>query len=421
MMGVARAALAASLAALLACSPPRPGIPPRHVLLVTIAGLRADHVGAYGYARPTTVTEPPEANSADLSLDGLAASGVTFAQAFAPSADAAVALAALQAGCNAPEPGAPTLAEAFAADGFRTAAFLSGEVARSTSLTRGCAHVSAGEGLDPDYDAVRKAVGWLRAEGEPSGEPLFLWLHLAGPAAPWDAAPLGKEDFRARFVDPDYAGAIDGSAAALAALADPALPLSGADLFQLVALYDAEVARANQLVRQLLAALEGRFGTLPKNLLADTVVVIAGACGSELLQHGRAPEDPLSFYDASLHVPLILRHPNSLTGRRVLADLVELSDVAPTLRQWFGLPPVEGAGGRSLLSLTDARPPQAFDRRPVILRRADGSSVRTEDWHLIARGGERRLFHVARDPLERLDVSAAEPERARALEAELAP
>jgi arylsulfatase A-like enzyme len=421
-MRSARAALLVAVMLAPACArPPRPGTPPRHALLITVSGLRADHLSAYGYPRPTTAAEPLPGGVQDLALDALAASGVTFAQAFAPGADDALALAALSSGSNAPAHGAPTLAEAFAAAGFRTGAFLTGAAAEAPSLARGAAHVATGSGPDPDYDAVRQAVEWLREAEQGEGQRIFLWLHLSGPAAPWDPAPLGKEDFRARYADPDYAGAIDGSAAALAALADPAAAFAGPDLAQLVALYDAEVARVNQLVRQLLSALAGRFELLPRDLLADTVVVLAGARGCELFQHARAPEDPRSLYDASLRVPLVLRHPASLTGKRVLAELVELRDVAPTLRDWFDLPPAEGAEGRSLLALTDSFARRSFASRPVVLRREDGGSVRTEEWHLIASGGKRLLFDVARDPLEQRDLAAAEEERASALAAELAP
>lgn len=421
MIPSARAALIAAAVLPQACAPaPRPGTPPRHVLLVTVSGLRADHVCAYGYPRPTTAADPSDAQGPDLSIDGLAAGGVTFAQAFAPSAAAAASLAALHAGSNAPAQGTRTLIEDFAAAGFRTGAFLTGAAAAAPSLARGAAHVAAGAEPDPDYDAVRQAVAWLRETVESGEERIFLWLHLSGPAAPWDPAPLGKEDFRARFTDPDYAGTVDGSAAGLAALAQPGAELAGQDLAQLVALYDAEVARANQLVGQIASVLAGRFEMLPRDLLGETAVVLAGACGAELFQHARAPEDPSSLYDASLRVLLVLRHPASLTGRRVLAEPVELRDVAPTLREWFDLPRADGADGRSLLALTDARA-RDFPSRPVVLRRAEGGSVRTADWHLIVRGKEKLLFHVARDPLERTDLAALEAERARALAAELAP
>jgi hypothetical protein len=397
----------------------RPGTPPRHALLITVAGLRADRVGAWGYPRPTTSAAPTAAEGGpDFSIDGLAASGVAFAHAFAPSADERVALASLLTGARAASASAaPALAADLAAAGFRTAAFVTGAAAEDEELVRGFAHVvrapSDGE-EDPDYAAARAATTWLRAEGEPSGEPLFVWLHLSGPAAPWDPRPLGGEDLRARFVDPDHAGDVDGTAASLAALRDPATPLDGLALTHLANLYDAEVARAARLVEQVAVCFAGRFGLLPRDLLAETVVVLAGVRGVELFQHGRTAEDPASLYDASLHVPLLLRHPPSLTGRRVLADLVELRDVAPTLREWLGL---ERDAAGSLLERTDAPVGRPSTERPIVLPREGGGSVRTASRHLVVQGGERRLFDPRRDPLERIDLAAEEPEVVRELEA----
>ena len=411
------AGLALAAAAWLAgsCGPTaRPGEPPQHVFLVTVSGLRADHLSSWMYPRPTTLSEPPPPpGAADLSVDGLAASGVRFARAFAPRADSAAGLAELLTGLHDPAPDAPSIVAAFREQGFRCAAFLTGAAAEAEHLGRGFDLVfrpDAGQ-EDADYRAVQGAATWLKTEGEPSGERLFLWLHLSGPAAPWTPAPLRDKDFAARFTDPDYSGAIDGGQATLDALRDPDTELSGLDLTHLVALYDAEVARTAYLVRQLAATFEGRFDLLPRDLLSDAVVVFAGDRGCELFQHGRAAEDPESLYDASLHVPLLLRHPRSLTGSRVLGELVELADVAPTLLDWFGLEPeaARGLDGRSLLPLTDSYVERPFDSRPLVRRRAARASVRTERWHLLVDGDAARLFDVQADPLERHDRAGSHP------------
>ena len=392
----------------LSCVPPRPGTPPEHLLLITVSGLRADHVTAWMYPRPTTVFEPPPVDGVDLSIDGLAESGVRFSRAFSTSADSGTALRSLHTGFAFPMVEAPTLAEAFDAAGFETAAFVTG-AALGPELARGFGHVVAATGEDPDYEAVRSAVAWMREVGEPSGARLFVWLHLSGPAAPWQAGVLGKEDFVARFVDPDYAGVVDGSAANLTALQDPEHPLDGLDLSQLVALYDAEIARANHLLLQFASAAAGRFDLLPRDLLSNAVVVLAGDRGTELLQHGRAAEDPQSLFDASLHVPLVLRHPASMTGQRVLAEPVDLRDVAPTIRAWFGLTQLD-VEGRSLLALTDSYFQRPFARRPVVLRRGEtGGSVRTPLWHLIVRDSEHLLFDTQADPLERVNLAEELP------------
>lgn len=424
--GAYRGAALVLAAGLAACGvPERPGVPPAHAFLITVDGLRADHVGIYGYGRPPTQCEPPD----PLSIDGLAGDAVLFAHAFAPSAESRTALAALLSGANARAAGAQSLAEAFSAAGFLSAAFVTG-AADAPELTRGFGVVGRGAGADPDYDAVRQAVEWLRASGQPADEPLFLWLHLSGPAAPFEPAPLGDLDFAKRFSDPDDpseagAGRPDGSSASLAALGAGTLELRGLDLARLIALYDAEIARVNQLVRQFALVLEGRYDLLPEDLLSQGVLVFAAARGAELFQHGRLAEDPSSLYDASLRVPLFLRHPASMTGRRVLRELVELRDVAPTLADWFDLE-LDLAGredaGRSLLALTDSYVRRPFDARPVVLFGAEArASVRTQRWHLLAGPNGESLYDVQRDPMEQRDLAALEPERARELRRALDP
>ena len=407
-----RLGLAAVLLAVASCSQGRPGVAPQHVFLLTVSGLRADHLSAWNYPRPTGRPANPDQAGADLSVDALAATGVAFAHAFAPSGDSSASLHELLTGRPAGQD-ASTLAEVFAAAGFRCGAFVTGAAADDPGLTRGFERVFRAEveaGDDPDYAAVRAAVSWLREEAEPSGDPLLVWLHLSGPAAPWDPLALDQEDFAARFADPDYAGDAVGDLATLSAAGQPGSGLDGQDLAHLVNLYDAEVARSCHLLGRFAAAAAGRFGLLPRDLLEQGVVVLAADRGAELFQHRGVHEDPASLYDATLRVPLVLRHPGSLTGRRVLAELVQLRDVAPTLYDWFELSGDPELDGRSLLALTDAHR-RDFERRPVVTRSAAGRGLRTEGWHLIDRGARRELYDVVRDPQEQRDLAAEQPGR----------
>ena len=56
---------------LLACSP---AVPPRNVVLVVVDTLRADHLGVYGYERPTSPR-----------IDAFAADALRFADATSPA------------------------------------------------------------------------------------------------------------------------------------------------------------------------------------------------------------------------------------------------------------------------------------------------------------------------------------------------
>lgn len=372
-------ALVAVVALAAACGPrARPGTQARHVLLLTVAGLRADHTSMLAYARGTTRVEPSEEETRTerrFGLDDLAAEGVLFANAFAPSADPWASLVALATGrsplatgvTSAADPLAAderTLAEVFARAGFRTTAFVACADGRAPEAwDRGFEESS----LEHDDDAVlARAIRWAgRAD---FGHRHLLWLHLEGPRPPFAPEPLGAGvDFASRY---DGDGLADGP----------------------VALYDAEIARATHLLHRFLAywSHAGREA----RAFEDTLVVFAGASG--LADPGAPGEDQLS--DGALHVPLFLRHPSSLTGRRVFADVVELEDVLPTLVDWLGLERPRAATGRSLAPRTDGYLGRHLDPEPAFAVALPGPRLSARDAHW------RAVF-----PPGRLDASEVVP------------
>jgi arylsulfatase A-like enzyme len=135
-------------------------------------------------------------------------------------------------------------------------------------------------------------------------------------------------------------------------------------------------------------------------------------------------------------VPLVLRHPDSLTGERIFADVVGLEDVAPTLLDWFGLPPLPGARGRSLLAVTDAYVERPFPERPAFAQLPERALYTARDarWRLVwnplraqpagrpVSAGplpELVLHDLEADPAGRRDVAAAEPEVVARLQAQI--
>jgi hypothetical protein len=331
-----------------ACSRERPGLPPRHLLLVTIENLRADHLSAYGYAKPTGML--PSDPTARLegrvfALDELAAQGVVFAQAFAPSDLALPSLASLFT-ARAPlalgvmdnhsrvARSVPVLGELAARSGMRTAAFVSSSTNHLDALGRGfeTAHWVANDEL-----ACTRLREWLRQDfGD--HKPTLIWLHLS-----------------------DLAGCSD----------DPAL-------------YD-EALRA--LNRRLSEALASAFdyqtrGTESTEFLARTCMVIAGLNGHALAGEGTAAS--FAHSEGALRVPLILRHSDSLTGERVLGTPVELVDVLPTLMDLFAWERPAVMEGHSLLGLTDARRLGEYAERALITQtRARVLTARTRAWRMV--------------------------------------
>jgi arylsulfatase A-like enzyme len=373
-----RRAIALACAAILACGGgrrARPGIPPRTVLLVTVDGLRADHVSAWTYARPTTWIESDaetrEAGRA-LAIDDLAEEGVVFARAFAPSTEALESLAALHTGRSPLETGVgragdlsseeETLAEVFSAAGFQTVAF----VARRTGdLAPGWKQgFERFERTDDDSEAVRRARAWIDERDFGSGARSFVWLHLEGPTLPHEPGTRDGIDYRSLFADRGEAAGDDA------------------------ALYDGEIAELSHLLRDFFDHLHETGG--PADAWGGTLLAFVGLGGGEL-EDGSAPDPRARARPAEgvLHVPLFLRHTDSLTGRRIFRALVTLEDLRATLLEWFELPVPAASHGRSLLSLTDEWRKRAFPSRPLVaIGASDGEerpacSVRNDRWRLV--------------------------------------
>ena len=413
----------------------RPGIPAKHVLLVTVAGLRADHTSAWQYQRPTTYSEIDGGLRRDgraLSLDDLCADGVVFANAYAPTGDPLASLASLLTGRSPLEVGDPrskplesesALASALAGHGLATAGFVTGGdsfLALSTGFDVFSNH-------ETDMDTLGQALDWVSAHDYGDGQGVFLWVHLDTPTFPFEPRLMpgpvdrgGPVDFSKLFVDPSYEGLATGSAA----FRDSSPELSADDCDHLVALYDGEVAQTNHLLQLFLDFY--LYSGAPTEVWERTLLVVAGTSGMELCETGRwGDTDRLT--DSVLHVPLALRHPDSLTGRRIFDDVVSLVDVPPTLLEWFGAPEPEVGSGRSLLAITDGESRQEFTERPAIACRIQEGqlralSARDQAWRLIWNADEANpldLFHQEDDELALDDVSAAQPAEVNELEREL--
>ncbi|HEY5657551.1 MAG TPA: sulfatase-like hydrolase/transferase, partial [Myxococcota bacterium] len=178
------AALAFALLALLAlgCAP-RPE-EPLNVIIVSLDDLRADRLGAYGYARDTS----PQ-------IDAFAHEGVVFRDAITQFTSTWHSHRALFSGRYAFRPGDRTfLAEQLRAHGYRTAAFTGGGfLNRKFGLDAGF-EVYFDELDHGRLDLILEpALEWLERN---RGEPFFLFFHTYEAHCPW--AP--PEPYRSLFV-----------------------------------------------------------------------------------------------------------------------------------------------------------------------------------------------------------------------------
>ena len=303
------AAVAASYAGAANGAPAKPSSarsrPRTNVILITIDTLRADHVGCYGGQAAKTPT-----------LDGLAADGVVFERAISqvpltwPSH--AVILTGTYPFQNGVQdftgqPLAPqfrSVAQAFQHAGYATGAVISAFVLdRSWGLGRGFDFYddafSAETFQKKDIglvdrradESVTHALAWLKKTPR---RPFFLWLHLYDPHSPYDPPEPYRTEYRSH-------------------------------------LYDGEIAYADHELGRLMAWLK-------QNKLYDSSLIVAlSDHGESLGEHG---EDEHGFfvYNATVHVPLIVKPPAGRgiqPGRR--REPVETAAVAPALLEMAGV------------------------------------------------------------------------------------
>jgi choline-sulfatase len=370
--------------------PPRRARP--DILLVTLDTTRADRMGFLGSARGLTPA-----------LDALARGATVFTHAYAQAPITTVSHATILTGLYPPshhvgEFGAalpasvPYLPALFKAQGYRTAAFVGSLVLDPRSGTapgfdRGFDVYDAGfrrrnPGEDRyatlerrSGDVAARAMAWMK--NGPAAQPFFIWVHLFDPHDPYD--PPG--DLKARFPD---------------------------------APYDAEIASADRAAGQLVAAA-GR----------EAVIAIAADHGESLGDHGESTHG-VFLYDATLHVPLVIRLPQGRGAGAQVNARVRLADVAPTLLDAAAIALPPAIEGQTLLPLATAGakaadrpvyaetfyPRQAFGWSPLVAWRADR--------FLYVRAPQAELYDLVSDPAAANNLAATRGRVVDGMDAEVA-
>ena len=375
--------------------PARAGAP--NVLLITIDTLRADHLGVYGYTRPTS----PE-------LDRFAQGAIVFDEAQASAPWTLPSLASLLTGeepathaCrgfgSVLDDSFVTLPERLLAAGYDTACVTSHLFTTTRhGLQQGFVHTDDSFAY-PEVEPARnitsqvisdKAIRFLEQKrAAADGRPWLLWLHYFDPHEEYmphpDLAPL--------FTTP-------GEPTSASLYGD---------------LYDAEVRYTDHHVGRVLASLA------EAGLDDETIVLVLSDHGEELFDRGALGHGH-SMHRELLRVPFLLRAPG-LTPRRV-ATVVRQTDVPATVLELVGLAVPESAG-RSLVPLlrgealptVPAMAELARGARPLDALRLDGLKL-----ILAPESGEARLYDLAQDPLETSDVAGQRPADVARLKAELA-
>jgi arylsulfatase A-like enzyme len=445
VLGVGRRVVAwrAEHRAIPSLSAARPDAP--SVLLIVWDAVRAQSVGLYGYARPTTPT-----------LTAFAAGGVVFDQAIATAPYTLPTHASLFTGLWAhqftasweiPLDGSmPTLAEALGRRGYRTGAFSANHifVTWEHGLLRGFAHgedyvFSRGELARSSalikwllsFVRLRVPIGWYDNPGrrrasnirtsfldwldQDRTRPFFAFLNVFDAHGPY----LPPAPYDTLFAPPGTSPAEHDRARRLTRF-DP-LAATPDDIARRRDLYDGAIASEDHDLGLLLEALAQR------GVLRNTLVVIVGDHGEAFGEH-RTFTHGNDAYAEVVHVPLVVVWPGAVPAGVRVAGIASLRDVPATIAELIGvagaswpLPgtslsrfwrPISAASIRSDTVLTEVDFLARGEKEWYPVRRGPVRSILAWPWQLILSADSTELYDMAADPGERIDLARRPEHRA---------
>ena len=390
------------LAGLLPTSCARRPTGPPNVVVVVVDTLRADRLGCYGNPRGLTPF-----------LDGLAARGAVFRNAYATTSWTNPSVASLFTSRYPSQHQVTTFFARLSPEevnvvakldplgylggGFSANFGVADQVGRALGF-RSCHAYHTNKPKLRAAPVIEAGLAWVdRVRRRAPRRPLFLYFQFMEPHFPYDPPP----EYRRRFDPPGRRG--DDALAINKKLLVETKAITEDDLALLRSLYDGEVALMDAELRRLFGELEKR------RVLEHALVVVTADHGEEFKEHGGIVHGD-SLYNEVLRVPLIVLAPGQPAGRTV-AQNVSLVDVAPTLLDLLHLPPEPRFEGRSLLPLWQGDvppvdvvaelPTTAFGAAPrhtlALVRGSIKLLVRPDSSDP---SGDTETYDLARDPAE---------------------
>lgn len=354
------------------------------VIIISIDTLRADHLPMFGY----DAVETPH-------LDAFRRDAILFRSAYAHVPLTLPSHVSILTGQLPPQhkvrsnigylldPAIPTIPRMLKERGYDTGAAVSAYVLRGTTGLRQAfdfyddgvlnrPNVPAGLLQRPGQTTAAVARDWIAARGE---RPFFFLFHIFEPHTPYEP----PEPFRSMFSNP----------------------------------YDGEIAAADAIVGSFLEELK-RSGIYDR-----AIIVVLSDHGEGLGDHGET-EHGIFLYREAIHVPLLMKLPNSDRAGETVGAPVGLIDLLPTIADLTGssspiLP------GRSLLAAqTPARRIYSESLYPRI--HLGWSELRSlvDARHHFIQAPKPELYDIVADPAERNNILGEERRSYAAMREELA-
>jgi arylsulfatase A-like enzyme len=384
-----------SASSLFAEAPRRP-----NVILIVVDALRPDHLGCYGYAKPTSPY-----------IDSLAAEGVVFENAIAHAPWTKVSfpsfltsLYPFQHGISNWESVLPesilTMAEYLKAQGYSTACGVQHAVlAPKFNILQG-------------FDIVEPLILWREGASkvsksvlrsiDASPEPFFIMAHYFDAHKPYnmpekyvDLVRQGEDIEPYHWHKDDFVGMYEV----------PAEEEIEGNLL----LYDAGIRFADEEIGTILHYLDDH------DLAANTMIIVTADHGEAFWEHG-LPLHSTNVYDEALKVPLIFCYPRRWGEAKRVTGQVRMIDIFPTVADLVGGDVPSQCEGSSLLDFIDGgrriRRPRSFLPVDIALTECTTypapatRSLRTDDCKLICESLSYtfELYDLKDDPGETANV-----------------
>lgn len=114
---------------------------------------------------------------------------------------------------------------------------------------------------------------------------------------------------------------------------------------------DASLARLQRAYSAVVRNFDEELLTVLVNQSRDDTLILAGARGQNLGEHGIVGNVRPWLHEELVHLPLLIRLPAGEQAGRRVASLTQTVDIGATIRDACGLSPSEDAHGNSLLPL----------------------------------------------------------------------
>lgn len=383
--------------------PKAPTHTPRHLLLVTVDTLRADHVLASVHGEPLSPA-----------LEKLGSRGMVFSQAYSTASMTSPGVTSILTGLlphrsgviqnrNLLQTPLRTLAEIARENRFKTAAFVANPVLRggfgfeSGFDTYSYVSPTTAEPKTGAHQIIGPAFEWFQRHDQ-AGDRCLVWIHLMEPHGPYVPPVVDRERFPVGvFGSPRRVALLprgdNSGRGGIPFYQYAALHPPSQDPRDYLARYCGEVRAVDRQIDEMVQGLRSA------ELMGSTAIILTS-------DHGEALEDDHGFYfshsnpltEDQIRVPLMI-FGAGVTIPETLELPVSTVDVLPTALDLLGLEDPGGHDGVSVL--------QPDTERPVCAVSVGQAVLRHNGWKLVLdrRRGERRLFDVGRDPDEQVDLA----------------